>query len=112
MWGTGAPRREFLYVDDFADACMFVLKNYSALQFINIGVGKDQTIAEFAQTVAEVVGFRGKIEYDTSKPDGMPLKTPRHFAALSHGLESRRLHCGTGLRKAYDDFLTNAVRER
>ena len=60
VWGTGAPRREFLYVDDFADACIFVLKNYSRAQFINIGFGEDLTIAEFAHTVAEVVGFRGK----------------------------------------------------
>src|SRR6266496_2832188 len=67
VWGTGTPRREFLYVDDFADACVFVLKNYSALQFINIGVGEDIAIAEFARTVAEVVGFRGNITYDASK---------------------------------------------
>src|SRR2546423_416008 len=58
VWGTGTPRREFLYVDDFADACVFVLKNYSDSQFINIGFGKDLTIAEFARTVAEVVGVR------------------------------------------------------
>ena len=88
VWGTGAPRREFLYVDDFADACIFVLKNYSALQFINIGVGKDSTIAEFAQTVAEVVGFRGKIEYDTVKTRRHGAKTPRHFSARIHGLGS------------------------
>jgi len=74
VWGTGAPRREFLYVDDFADACLFILKNYSGSQFINIGFGRDLTIAEFARTVAEVVGFRGKIVYDTSKRDGMPQK--------------------------------------
>jgi hypothetical protein len=79
VWGTGTPRREFLYVDDFADACVFVLKNYSDSQFINIGFGKDLTIAEFARTVAEVVGFRGKIVFDTSKPDG----TPRKFVDVS-----------------------------
>ena len=111
VWGTGAPRREFLYVDDFADACIFVLKNYSALQFINIGVGKDSTIAEFAQTVAEVVGFRGKIEYDTSKPDGMPLKLLDISRLASMGWEAKT-PLRDGLRKAYDDFLTNPVRER
>src|SRR5215831_17847115 len=74
VWGTGTPRREFLYVDDFADACVFVLKNYSSSQFLNIGTGEDITIAEFAQTVAEVVGFRGQIVYDTSRPDGTPRK--------------------------------------
>ena len=73
VWGTGTPRREFLYVEDFADACIFLLKNYSAPQFVNIGCGKDVTIAEFAQLVADVVGFKGKIVYDHSKPDGTPL---------------------------------------
>jgi GDP-L-fucose synthase len=111
VWGTGAPRREFLYVDDFADACVFVLKNYSALQFINIGVGKDSTIAEFAETVAEVVGFRGKIEYDMSKPDGMPLKLLDISRLASMGSKAKT-PLRDGLRKAYDDFLTNAVRER
>jgi GDP-L-fucose synthase len=59
IWGTGTPRREFLYVDDFADACIFILKNYSGLKFLNVGVGQDISIAEFAQTVADVVGYRG-----------------------------------------------------
>src|SRR5713101_8685100 len=74
IWGTGTPRREFLYVDDFADACVFVLRNYSGPEFLNIGVGQDMSIAEFAQTVADVVGYRGKITYDASKPDGTPRK--------------------------------------
>jgi GDP-L-fucose synthase len=74
VWGTGTPRREFLAVDDFADACVFVMKCYSDLQFLNIGTGEDITIAEFARVVADVVGFRGKIEFDTSRPDGAPQK--------------------------------------
>ena len=73
-WGTGTPRREFLYVDDFADACIFVLKNYSSPQMINIGVGKDISIAEFADIVADIVDYRGKITFDPSKPDGAPRK--------------------------------------
>jgi GDP-L-fucose synthase len=77
IWGTGTPRREFLYVDDFAEACVFVLKNYSGLEFLNIGVGQDLSIAECAQTVADVVGYRGKITYDASKPDGTPRKLGR-----------------------------------
>src|SRR5438132_1922430 len=72
VWGTGTPRREFLYVDDFADACVFVLKNYSDTQFINIGFGEDIPIADLARLVAEVVEFRGEIVYDISKPDGTP----------------------------------------
>src|SRR6266702_8802085 len=74
VWGTGTPRREFLYVDDFADACVFLLKHYSGSQFLNIGVGEDITIADFARLVAEVVGFTGEIAFDPSKPDGTPRK--------------------------------------
>src|SRR4029077_14674867 len=64
VWGTGTPRREFLHVDDFADACIFVLRNYSSSEFINIGVGEDLTIAQFAELVADAVGYHGKIVYD------------------------------------------------
>src|SRR3954466_15667472 len=74
VWGTGMPRREFLFVDEFADATVHLLKNYSGSPFINIGSGEDITIAEFAKTVAEVVGYPGQIAYDHSKPDGMPRK--------------------------------------
>ena len=111
VWGTGAPRREFLYVDDFADACVFVLKNYSGSQFVNIGCGKDQTIAEFARTVAEVVGFRGEIVYDTSKPDGTPRKLLDVSRLSAMGWKAK-VSLREGLKKAYADFLTNAVRER
>jgi GDP-L-fucose synthase len=74
VWGTGAPRREFLAVDDLADACVFVMKCYSELEFLNIGTGEDITIAEFARLVADVVGYRGTIEFDASRPDGAPRK--------------------------------------
>lgn len=111
VWGTGAPRREFLYVDDFADACVFVLKNYSGSQFINIGCGKDQTIAEFARTVAEVVGFRGEIVYDTSKPDGTPRKLLDVSRLSAMGWKAK-VSLQEGLAKAYADFLTSALRER
>jgi GDP-L-fucose synthase len=111
VWGTGTPRREFLYVDDFADACVFVLKKYSGSQFINIGVGKDLTIAEFAQTVAEVVGFRGNIAYDTSKPDGMPRKLVDVSRLSAMGWKAK-VSLREGLEKAYAAFLTDAVRER
>ena len=111
VWGTGAPRREFLYVDDFADACVFVLKNYSGSQFVNIGYGKDQTIAEFARTVAEVVGFRGEIVYDTSKPDGTPRKLLDVSRLSAMGWKAK-VSLQEGLAKAYADFLTSALRER
>ena len=74
VWGTGTPRREFLYVDDMADACVHLMKNYSGTDLINIGTGEDITIAEFALLVAEIVGYRGEITSDTSRPDGTPRK--------------------------------------
>ncbi len=77
MWGSGKPRREFLYVDDLADACVFLMENFQPGDgpvFANVGVGEDITIAELAATVAEVVGYDGEIRWDTSKPDGTPRK--------------------------------------
>ena len=77
LWGTGTPRREFLYVDDLADAVVFLMNNYNATdigEFVNIGMGKDITIKELAEIVKEIVGFKGEIEWDTSKPDGTPQK--------------------------------------
>ena len=74
VWGTGAPRREFLHVDDLAQACLMLLNNYDSHETINVGWGEDLPIKELAETVADVVGFEGEIEWDTSKPDGMPRK--------------------------------------
>jgi GDP-L-fucose synthase len=74
VWGTGTPRREFLYVDDMADACVHLMKTYSQAELINIGTGEDITIAEFARVVAEVVGYTGEISFDASRPDGTPRK--------------------------------------
>jgi GDP-L-fucose synthase len=74
VWGTGKPQREFLAVDDLADACVFVMKSYSGLEFLNVGTGQDTTIAEFALLIAAIVGYHGKIEFDTSRSDGAPRK--------------------------------------
>lgn len=74
VWGSGRPRREFLHVDDLADACVFVLRHYSGEQFLNIGSGEEVSIAEFARLVADVVGYPGRIAFDTSRPDGMQRK--------------------------------------
>src|SRR6476661_1468737 len=74
VWGTGTPRREFLYVDDLADACIHLMKTYSSPELVNIGTGEDITIAEFARVVAATVGFRGEIGFDLSRPDGTPRK--------------------------------------
>jgi GDP-L-fucose synthase len=74
VWGTGTPRREFLHVDDLADACVFLMRNYTADEPINVGVGEDLSIADLAALVARVVGFQGRLAFDASKPDGTPRK--------------------------------------
>jgi GDP-L-fucose synthase len=111
VWGTGTPRREFLFVDDLADACIFVLKNYSEDQFVNVGFGEDVTIAELARTVAEVVGFEGKINYDKSKPDGTPRKLVDVSRLSAMGWKPK-VPLREGLGKAYSDFMTNPIHER
>ena len=74
IWGTGKPKREFLYVDDLADACLFIMKHYDEDEIINIGVGKDISISELAELISELLGFSGTIRYDRTKPDGTPRK--------------------------------------
>ena len=108
VWGTGTPRREFLYVCDLADACVFLLQNYSARDIVNIGTGEDIRISEFARLVADVVGYRGRIVFDASKPDGTPRKLV-DVTRLSKlgwrattGLES-------GLRQTYDCFQSSGL---
>jgi GDP-L-fucose synthase len=104
VWGTGTPRREFLYVDDMADACVHLMKNYSDEELVNIGTGEDITIAEFARVVAATVGYGGGIGFDTSKPDG----TPRKLLDVSRltGLGWRaRTSLQDGIRLAYQAFL-------
>jgi GDP-L-fucose synthase len=74
VWGSGTPRREFLHVDDLADACLFIMKHYDENEMINIGVGKDITIGELSELIKQIVEFNGEIRYDHSKPDGTPRK--------------------------------------
>lgn len=74
VWGTGTPRREFLHIDDLADACVFLMQNYSDETIVNVGTGKDMTIGELAILIGETVGYRGSITFDTSRPDGTPQK--------------------------------------
>ncbi|MBI3434488.1 MAG: GDP-L-fucose synthase [Proteobacteria bacterium] len=111
VWGSGAPRREFLYVDDLADACIFVLKNYSGDGFLNIGTGTDVTIAEFARLVATATGFKGEIVFDTSRPDGAPRKlldvSKLHALGWRHKTE---LH--EALALTYRDFLAGGGRNQ
>jgi GDP-L-fucose synthase len=104
VWGTGAPRREFLYVDDMADACVHLMKTYSALQMVNIGVGEDIAIADFARQVAAAVGYAGSISYDASRPDGTPQKLLDVSRLTKLGWRART-SLQDGLRLAYQSYL-------
>ena len=101
LWGTGAARREFLYVDDLADACLFVMNNYDDSDIINIGCGKDQTIKKLAEIVAGVVDYDGGIEWDTSKPDGTPLKLLDVTKLKNLGWQAKT-DLKEGIRRAYN----------
>ncbi len=104
VWGSGRPRREFLYVDDMADACIFVMQRHDGSEIVNIGCGEDIPIGELAQLIADVVGYRGKLVFDASKPDG----TPRKLLEVSRlrGLGwAPTLELAEGIRRTYAWFL-------
>lgn len=109
-WGTGTPLREFLYVDDLADACVYLMNHYSGNETVNLGTGKELTIKDLTELVAKTVGYTGAIRWDASKPDG----TPRKLLDISK-LQRLGWHYTTeleeGLRLTYEDFLNNPVRE-
>jgi GDP-L-fucose synthase len=109
VWGTGQPRREFLAVDDLADACVFVLKHHSDAQFLNVGTGRDLTIADFAKLVAEVVDYQGDIVFDTSRPDGAPQKL-LDVGRLTRLGWTARTELPAGIAAAYRDFLDGGAR--
>jgi GDP-L-fucose synthase len=111
VWGSGSPMREFLYVDDLADALVFLLENYSGETHVNVGTGTDVTIRELAETVCRVVGFEGELEFDASKPDGMPRKL-LDVSRLNNMGWRHTTDLETGLRKAYRWFLDNQDRAR
>jgi GDP-L-fucose synthase len=104
VWGTGNPRREFLFVDDLADACVYLLKHYSDGGLINVGTGSDISISEFARMIADVVGYEGEFVFDTSRPDGAPRKLLDVSKLSALGWRART-DLRTGLRLAYADFL-------
>jgi GDP-L-fucose synthase len=107
VWGTGTPRREFLYVGDLADACIHLMKNYSSDELVNIGTGKDITVAEFASMVAAVVGYGGKISFDPSRPDGTPQKLLDVSRLANLGWRAST-SLGEGIKLAYQAFLSEA----
>lgn len=104
IWGTGKPFREFMYVDDLAEACLFLMNNYNSREFINVGSGEEVTIEELARAVQQVVGFEGEIRFDISKPDGTPRKlmdsTKLHSLGWKH-----KTSLLDGLKQAYQFFL-------
>jgi GDP-L-fucose synthase len=105
VWGTGTPRREFLYVDDLADACIHLMKTYSHAEMVNIGTGEDITIADFARVVAATVGYKGTISYDTSRPDGTPQKLLDVSRLAKLGWRART-SLEDGIRMAYQAYLS------
>ena len=111
LWGTGSPLREFLYVDDMADACVFLLENYDGEQHVNIGTGKELTIRELAELVKKTVGFEGEIVWNSSMPDGTPRKltdvTKLHELGWTHKVELEE-----GVKLAYEWFRENVDHAR
>ena len=109
-WGDGTPLREFMFVDDMADACVFLMNNYEGNETINIGTGKELTIKQLTELVAKVVGYHGAIKWDISRPNGAPRKllnvTKLHGLGWNHKVELEE-----GIKISYNDFLTRAIRE-
>ncbi|NCD01150.1 GDP-L-fucose synthase [bacterium] len=106
VWGSGSPKREFVYIDDLADACLFLMNNYNDSEIINIGTGKDFSIKELAEIIKEKVGFKGEIKWDTSKPDGTPRKLLDVSKLKGLGWE-QKIGLEEGIERTYDWFLDN-----
>lgn len=106
IWGTGKPFREFLYVDDLADACFFLMKNYNNPEIINVGTGKDITIKDLALLVKGIIGFEGDLRFDASKPDGTPRKQLDVTKLFNLGFKPKT-SLKNGINMVYEDFLQN-----
>jgi GDP-L-fucose synthase len=107
LWGTGSPRREWLYVEDLAEGLLMLLEHYDGREIVNVGVGEDSTILELAENVKRAVGFGGKIRWDTSKPDGTPRKLLDVTKIRGMGWKPK-VSMEEGIGLAYDWFLRNA----
>lgn len=108
-WGDGSPLREFLYVDDLANLCVFLMNNYSGNETVNAGTGKELSIRELTELVASIIGYNGRIKWDTSRPNGTPRKLLDVSKATSLGW-TYRTELADGIRLAYLDFLNNPMR--
>lgn len=106
IWGTGSPKREFLYVDDLADACMFLIENYDEPGFVNIGTGEDLTIMDLANLIKKIVGYEGDIKTDTTKPDGTPRKLLDVSKLKNLGWQAS-VPLEQGIKMVYDDVKDN-----
>ncbi len=106
LWGTGTPRREFIFSEDLADACVFVIRNYSGEMALNVGTGTDMTICELAERIARIIGWNGTFTFDRSKPDGMPRKVMDVSRLTSLGWTART-DFDTGMKEAYKWYLQN-----
>lgn len=108
LWGTGTPLREFMHVDDLADACLFLMANYNGKEFVNVGVGEDLSIHELAKIVRQIVGFEGEITLNTDRPDGTPRKlmdvSRLHALGWKHRIELRE-----GIAAVYEEYRKNPV---
>jgi GDP-L-fucose synthase len=108
IWGTGSPRREFLFADDLAEACYYLMQNYDEAGLVNIGTGEDLSIKDLALLIKDIVGYEGEIKFDTTKPDGTPRKlmdvSKLHNKGWKHTIELEE-----GIKLAYQDFLKNEL---
>ena len=106
VWGTGTPKREFLHVDDMADASVFLMNDYDGAEFVNVGVGEDVSIKELAEIVKRIVGFEGELKFDTSKPDGTPRKL-LDVTKLNEAGWKAKVGLVDGVKSTYQWFLDN-----
>ncbi len=106
VWGTGMPKREFLYVDDLADASVFLMNNYNDEQFVNVGVGNDVTIRELSELIKKIVEFEGELRWDASKPDGTPRKLLDIDKLTKAGWKAK-VDIEEGIKRTYQWFVEN-----
>ena len=109
IWGTGSPKREFLFADDLAEACFYLMQNYDEEGLVNIGTGEDISIKDLALLVKDIIGYPGEIKFDTARPDGTPRKlmdvTKLHSKGWKHTIELPE-----GIKMAYEDFLSHKAK--
>ena len=109
IWGTGTPKREFLFADDLAEACYYLMQNYDEEGLVNIGTGEDISIKDLALLIKDIIGYQGEIKFDTSKPDGTPRKLMDVSKLHSKGWK-HKIELAEGIKLAYQDFLSHTAK--